>query len=94
MLEFGDEFYDVEVLDDRVKLVVAGDAHVDVHSVDKNNFDDCSVTRIDSDFDASGVERLCSSINSLLAENGINVKYRAEKADIANAEKSLRESAT
>ena len=90
--KFGDEFYNVEVLNDRLKLVVAGDAHIDVHLADKYNFDDYSFTHIDSDFDASGIERLCSSINKLLAENGINVKYRAEKQDIVNAERSLRDS--
>ena len=51
-LAFGDEFYDLEVLEDlTLKFVVAGDANVDAHSADAYDFDNYSAITINSDVD-------------------------------------------
>ena len=94
LLTFGDEFYDVEILDDlTMKFVVAGDAEVEVHSVDKYNFDDYGVTRVNSDFEIDLLQKLCENVNELLNANGIAAHYIISKDDAKAAEKSVTDTA-
>ena len=94
LLTFGDEFYDVEILDDlTMKFVVAGDAGVEVHSVDKYNFDDYGVTRVNSDFEITLLQKLCENVNELLNANGIAAHYIISKDDAKVAEQTVNDSA-
>ena len=94
LLTFGDEFYDVEILDDlTMKFVVAGDAEVEVHSVDKYNFDDYGVTRVNSDFEITLLQKLCENVNELLNANGIAAHYIINKDDAKAAEQTVNDSA-
>ena len=76
-----------------MKFVVAGDAEVEVHSVDKYNFDDYGVTRVNSDFEITLLQKLCENVNELLNANGIAAHYIINKDDAKVAEQTVNDSA-
>lgn len=93
-LAFGDEFYDLEVLEDlTLKFVVAGDANVDAHSADAYDFDNYSAITINSDVDDATLQSLCDNINTLLQSHGIDVQYAISADAIRAAEQSMQDSA-
>lgn len=94
LLTFGDEFYDVEVLNDlTLKFVVGGDAVVDAHHASNDDFDDYSVLRVDSDVESNLLDDLCKNINSLLSKNRIDISYSISKDSLDLASRSVYDSA-